>query len=138
MTPADLARLHAACFTVPRPWAAGEFAALLAHPGCLLLTEPEGFALLRVAGDEAELLTLAVAPASRRQGIGRRLLASACTAAAARGAQALLLEVAADNAAARALYAATGFAIAGRRPRYYRAPDGAVDALVLRKPLQAG
>ncbi|HEY0838393.1 MAG TPA: alanine acetyltransferase, partial [Azospirillum sp.] len=38
-----------------------------------------------------------------------------------------------DNAAARALYAAAGFATVGRRPGYYKRPDGRVAALVLRR-----
>ena len=66
MTPKALAQLHAACFTTPRPWAADEFAALLATPGILLLTADDGFLLGRVAAGEAELLTLAIDPALHR------------------------------------------------------------------------
>ncbi len=52
--------------------------------------------------------------------------------AAGAGAAVMLLEVAADNSAAAALYARAGFGQAGRRPRYY--PDG-TDALLLRVEL---
>jgi ribosomal-protein-alanine N-acetyltransferase len=52
-------------------------------------------------------------------------------AAAARGAVAMLLEVAEGNGGARALYAGLGFGAVGRRPRYY----GAEDALILRAAL---
>lgn len=137
MTPEALARLHARAFTgVPRPWGAAEFAALLAAPGVQLVTLEAGFALIRAVAGEAELLTIAVAPEARRRGRGRVLLAGAEARAAGAGASEMYLEVAADNAAARALYAAAGYAVAGQRRGYYRSAEGAsVDALVLRKAL---
>jgi ribosomal-protein-alanine N-acetyltransferase len=49
--------------------------------------------------------------------------------AAARGAAAILLEVATDNTTARALYASAGFVVIGRRPRYY---PGGGDAAIMR------
>ena len=131
--PEALASLHAACFTSPRPWSAAEFADLLAQPDTLLATAPNGFGLARVTLDEAELLTLAVAPDRRAQGLGTRLLADLMAQATARGATAMLLEVAADNAPARALYARSSFAQVGRRPGYY----AGTDALILRAPLPA-
>ena len=130
-TPEALARLHAAAFVSPRPWSAAEFATLLASPHSLLTVAPEGFALARVLAQEAELLTLAVAPGARRRGLGRALLEGCLAQAARRGAGAMFLEVAADNAAARALYARAGFAETGLRRGYY---DG-TDALVLRRDL---
>jgi ribosomal-protein-alanine N-acetyltransferase len=137
--PTALAALHAACFTAPRPWAADEFAALLADPATRIETEPDGFLLWRIAGPEAELLTLAVDPARRRAGIGRVLALRFLAAARNAGAVEAFLEVAADNDAARALYTATGFAEIGRRPRYYARPDGsALDAIVMRRTLDAG
>lgn len=136
MTPDALAALHGAAFTMPRPWTAGEFAALLADRTVFLVAEAEGFALGRVVLDEAELLTIAVAPGARRQGAGTRLMARWEAAAAARGAARAVLEVAADNAPARALYAARGFRPAGLRRGYYRRPDGLrIDALVLARSL---
>lgn len=138
MTPTAMAALHARCFTVPRPWAAAEFAALLAEATVFVVHAPAGFALGRVAADEVEVLTIAVAPEARRQGQGRDLMAAFTALAAARGALSAFLEVAADNAAAIALYHAAGFAVAGRRRGYYRLADGsAVDALVMAKSLAA-
>ena len=138
MTPAAMAALHARCFTVPRPWAAAEFAALLSEATVFAVHAPAGFALGRVAADEVELLTIAVAPEARRLGQGRDLMAAFTATAAARGARSAFLEVAADNAAAIALYHAAGFAVAGRRRGYYRFADGsAVDALVMAKSLAA-
>lgn len=136
--PADLARVHALCFTHPRPWAADEIVALLDSPGCFLVGDATAFALGRAVADEAELLTLAVHPGARRRGRGRALLDAFEAEARARGAAQALLEVAADNAAARTLYAAAGYAAAGRRPAYCTDPDGTpVDALILRKTLGA-
>jgi ribosomal-protein-alanine N-acetyltransferase len=134
MTPAALARLHALCFTTPRPWTVSEFETLLARPDVLLIAMSDGFALGRVAADEAEVLTVAVAPGARRQGLGQRLLSDLVAQAAARGAATVFLEVAADNDPARALYHAAGFAEVGRRPGYYRQSDGTrSDALLLRR-----
>lgn len=139
MTPEALARLHARAFTgAPRPWSAAEFATLLAAPGVHLVAGEAGFALIRVAAGEAELLTIAVAPDARRRGRGRALLAAAEARATAAGASEMFLEVAADNTAARTLYAAAGYAVAGQRRGYYQAVEGPpVDALVLRKALDA-
>ncbi len=138
MTPAELAALHRRCFTLPRPWDADEFAALLATPAAFLCCAPGGFALGRAAAGEAELLTLAVDPGQRRRGIGRGLLDRFETASIARGAQTAFLEVAATNNAARALYAAAGWQEAGLRRGYYRAPDGAAeDAVILTRTLAA-
>ncbi len=136
MTPHDLAKLHARCFETPRPWSETEFTNLLASSSVTLYSTVHGFLLGRIAGPEAELLTLAVDPKTRRAGDGTRLLAEFEADAGRRGATDVYLEVASDNAAARALYASTGYTEAGVRPGYYQRPDGTrVDALVLRKPL---
>ena len=134
MTPEALARLHAACFAVPRPWTAEEIASVLGSPGAALIALPGGFAIGRAAAGEAELLTLAVDPARRRRGIGAALLARFEARADALGAAEAVLEVAERNRAARALYAASAWREVGRRPGYYA--DGQ-DALVLRKALGA-
>lgn len=136
MTPDRLAALHAKCFETPRPWRANEFASLLAAKGVFLHTTDAGFVLGRVIIDETELLTLAVDPAHQRQGHGHALLAAFETDAASRKAKTAFLEVAEDNIAARALYRAAGYSESGRRPAYYRPPQGAkINAIILRKPL---
>jgi [ribosomal protein S18]-alanine N-acetyltransferase len=134
--PAALARLHAQCFTTPRPWSPAEFTELLKQPGVFTVIWPQGLALGRIAAGEAELLTLAVRPGSRRQGLGRRLLAEFLDEAAVRGAEAVFLEVAADNQPARRLYDSEGFTEVGRRRGYYCDPVGArLDAVILRRGL---
>jgi [ribosomal protein S18]-alanine N-acetyltransferase len=95
-------------------------------------------------GGDAEIMTLAISPRAQGQGVGRALLAALREVAELRGAGRLLLEVRADNDAARALYAAAGFEQIATRAGYYRSPPaapgasaGLVDALVLRLPLTA-
>jgi ribosomal-protein-alanine N-acetyltransferase len=130
-----LAALHAAAFPPAQAWGAAAIGLMLELRGSFGLWRPEaGFVLARVAADEAEILTLAVLPAARRQGLGAALMAAAMATARARGATAMFLEVAEANAAALALYRGLGFAEVGRRRRYYE--DGA-DALVLRRALDA-
>lgn len=137
MMPEALAELHSACFTTPRPWGAAEFRDLLARPDTMLLTEAGGFLLGSAVMDDAEVLTLAVDPAHRRQGNARRLLQRFHEAARTSGAQRCLLEVGEDNHGARALYADAGYRQIGRRRAYYRTPAGGdVDALVLERALR--
>lgn len=139
VSPPALAALHARCFTVPRPWTEAEIAALLQSPATVLVGDGEAFALGRVAADEAELLTIAVAPQLRRAGRGGALLSAFETAARSRGARHAFLEVAADNRPALALYRSHGYREVGRRPDYYAHPAGhPVDALVLRRDLCQG
>ncbi|MCX7288666.1 MAG: GNAT family N-acetyltransferase [Rhodobacterales bacterium] len=137
MTPSDLATLHARAFTTPRPWSEGEFSALLADPLAFLLVEGDaGFLLGRAVAGEAELLTLAVAPEARRRGLGQRLVSRFLYQARLRGAEVAFLEVAEDNAPARAVYSRAGFTESGRRRGYFRTPESrSVDALVLRRVL---
>ena len=135
-----LARLHGEAFDPE--WGRDEIVSLLAMPGAFGLLAldagaPVGFLIARVAAGEAEILSLGVAPPARRRGVGRMLL-DAALAAAAEGAERMFLEVAEDNAAARALYAAAAFRAVGRRPAYYRRPGVAnAPAVVLERALRA-
>lgn len=120
------------------PWSAEALEKILALPhsfGLLALTpvEPLGFLLAQAAADESEIINLAVAPAARRRGIGRSLLAEAMERARTGGARAMFLEVASDNEAARALYESVGFEQVGIRPDYYRiGPINYMDAFIFR------
>ena len=127
--PAPLAALHATCFG--DAWSAAAIADLLAGPGAFAIHCQDGFVLARIAGGEAEILTLAVAPHARGKGLGRVLLQAAIGRAEEQGAHAMFLEVGADNPHALALYAGLGFAKVGLRKAYYTSGD----ALVLRLPL---
>lgn len=132
--PHTLAALHAEAFA--SPWSGIEFADLLSHTGVFVFAEPDGFILIRVVLDEAEILTLAVRPSARRTGLGRRLVEQGAVAASRAGASRLLLEVSEDNLAARALYDRSEFTQIGRRKAYYAAADGSrTDALVMSRDL---
>ena len=95
-----------------------------------------GYAGLDVAGDVADVMTVATAPAHQRKGIGRLLLDDLVRRAAGHGCEALLLEVRADNDAARKLYERNGFEVISVRRRYYQPGD--VDAIVMRRLLTDG
>ena len=127
---AALAKLHAACFA--KAWDARTLADLLAQPPVFAVGTAQGFILARATGGEAEILTLAVLPAARRQGLGTELVRAAAIRAEALQAETLFLEVGQDNAPARGLYERLGFSKVGTRKAYY---DGAEDALILRASL---
>jgi [ribosomal protein S18]-alanine N-acetyltransferase len=132
MTLDEMAAIHAACFTTPRPWSATELAETLANPHSFLLTEPQGFLIGRVVAGEAELITLAVDPTARQRGTGGRLVDAFLVEAAVRGGESAFLEVAATNLPAQSLYARKGFQPGGKRRGYYQTPDGQrLDAIVL-------
>ncbi|MBX9752399.1 MAG: GNAT family N-acetyltransferase [Roseococcus sp.] len=114
-----LAAIHAAAFPPGTAWRAATFTTLLRMEGVIGLQAPGGFILARRVLDEAEILTLAVHPEHRQQGIGQALVETAALAVAAAGAKVMFLEVAEDNAPAMALYAQAGFSRAGLRRDYY-------------------
>ncbi|MCB2067621.1 MAG: GNAT family N-acetyltransferase [Erythrobacter sp.] len=94
-----------------------------------------GFALTRQAADEEEVLLIAVRPAFRERGVGKRLMAEVTQAALARGVTRLFLEMRQDNPAEH-LYRACGFAEIGRRKGYYRgAVGGPLDAITFGKTI---
>ncbi|MGE0151891.1 MAG: ribosomal protein S18-alanine N-acetyltransferase [Reyranellaceae bacterium] len=141
---ADAEALHRASFPAAwdRPWSRQSFAEMLAMPGTFGLMARDagnaalGLIVVRAAADEAEILTIAVAPALRRQGIGAALIAAARTEARGRGARRLHLEVAEDNFAARKLYAGLGFAAVGKRAGYYaRGSLGSAAAILMAQPV---
>jgi ribosomal-protein-alanine N-acetyltransferase len=136
-----LAQMHALCFPEDR-WNEKALADLLSMAGASghLVEEveeqrPLGFILDLILAGEAEILTLAVAPSCRRQGIGRALLADLFERAWRGGARSIGLEVAADNRAARLLYESAGFTPTGRRRGYYRRQGTGIDALLFRRAL---
>jgi [ribosomal protein S18]-alanine N-acetyltransferase len=91
-----------------------------------------GFILSRMAGGEAEILSVAIAPARRGRGFARPLLDLHLRRLAGLGARAVFLEVDARNAPACRLYRRAGFYEVGARQGYYQ---GVAAALVLRRDL---
>lgn len=92
-----------------------------------------GYGGIDCAGATADIMTIAVDPEQQGHGLGRRLLTQLTDEARGAGADALLLEVRADNEPARNLYLRAGFEHIQTRRNYYR-PDN-VDAHILRKKL---
>lgn len=130
-----LAAIHAASFPPGAVWNAETFTSLLALDGSFALrVGEEGFILARQTLDEAEILTLAVAPAARRGGIGAALVATALATVCAAGAKAMFLEVDEANEAAIGLYVAAGFTRIGLRRDYY---GPGAHALAMRRDLSA-
>ena len=121
------------------PWSDKAFREALGHPAVYFacarsgVGDVVGYVVAWFAADEGEIANLAVAPEGWGSGIGRRLLEAALSAAAARGAAAVYLEVRDSNDRARRLYRSSGFVEIGRRRRYYRRPSE--DAIVLRRTL---
>jgi [ribosomal protein S18]-alanine N-acetyltransferase len=135
----ELAELHAASFR--RGWSDSEFARLLRDQNVVAHRATvagviAAFILSRRAGDEAEILSIAVAASHRGRGFARRLLDLHLRWLAGLGVRAVLLEVDEDNAPARRLYARAGFHPVGRREGYYSRPESTpASALVLRRDL---
>src|SRR5262245_6019456 len=126
----ELARLAAA--VLPEAWSAEGFAATLGKESARArIAESDGglvgFALAQRAADQAEILTVAVAPAQQRRGLGRRLVEARLAELRAEGVARAQLEVRASNAAALALYRSLGFRESRRRPRYYRDGEDALE-----------
>ena len=92
-----------------------------------------GYASVMATADLADLQRIAVRPDRRGRGSGRRLLDEALRVAALGGADRMLLEVAADNETAIALYGSAGFGEISRRVGYY---GQGRDALVMARTLE--
>jgi [ribosomal protein S18]-alanine N-acetyltransferase len=141
----DLVAIHADAFS--RSWSADDFAALIAdHTVFALALRRQswlrrrrmiGFALLRAVAGEAEILTVAVAPAVRGRGLGRLLVEEALRRLYREGIAACFLEVDQANEPAMRLYRSLGFEVIGERKGYYQASGpGGGTALVMRVQLR--
>ena len=136
----ELARIHAKGFY--RGWPREEFIGFLTEPSTPLYVACDakrriaGFALIRHAADEAELLTIAVDPKWRGKKVGQALLRAAFEDLLLTPARRMFLEVDEQNAAAIRLYTGQGFVRVGTRNGYYPRPDGsAATALVMARDL---
>ncbi|QMT33500.1 ribosomal protein S18-alanine N-acetyltransferase [Conchiformibius steedae DSM 2580] len=112
-------------------WTAAQFADSLNAPHTQIwLAEQDGqtvgLAVWQTVCGETELHLIVTDPAWRRRGLASRLLAKLLDETAAQGGNRVLLEVAAGNAAAQALYYAHGFVVMGRRTQYYADGEDAV------------
>jgi [ribosomal protein S18]-alanine N-acetyltransferase len=136
--PADataIAAVHKASFQ--RGWGEEEIYRLLIEKNiiahrAMIGRAMAGFILSRLAAGEAEILSVAIAPAWRKRRLARPLLDLHLRRLAGLGVRTVFLEVDKNNAPARALYKRAGFVEVGQRQGYYQ--SGAA-ALVLRRDL---
>lgn len=131
----EIAGLHGKSFA--RGWSTSEIAALATQNTTMILVAKQvgarngrlaGFNIVRSADGEAEILSIAVDPKDRRNGVADMLMREAILRLRAEGQEALLLEVDENNKAAVKLYEKFGFETVGNRPAYYAPrdlPDGA-------------
>ncbi len=127
----DLAALHAESFS--HSWSEEEFADMLRTAGTKAFVHECGFGLIRLVADEAELLTIAVRPEARGQGVGKALLEAMLNYLAEQKAELFFLEVRESNQAAIRLYEKAGFSQVAQRKNYYTHEDGTQEtAFVMR------
>ena len=130
-----MSQLHMRCFD--DPWSAISFRGLLLDTSVLTLgVELDGdlvaFVMAQTIAGESDILTVATAPEHRRKGLGATLIGALINRLGERGVSRITLDVAEDNAPARALYRDFGFTEDGRRPRYYTTGrDVPVDAVLM-------
>ncbi len=131
----EMARLHAQSFS--SGWPEADMVEHCESDIVLGVGALDGFIIIRVSGDQAEILTILIDQKKRQRGLAGQLLSQGLAAAKDQGAEIIFLEVAEDNPAAIALYKTSGFEQFGKRPAYYRREGGRVAALTFRKKLDA-
>ncbi len=133
-----LARIHQRGFF--HGWKENEFSSYLARPDQTPIyvasdkkNRVAGFMVLRLAKEEAELLTIMVEPKWQGKGVGKALLRAGFDDLLASETRAMFLEVDSNNEAAISLYRGFGFKQIGARPGYYSLKDGGkATAIVMR------
>ncbi len=138
-----IAEIHADSFK--HAWDAEELARMMAQDSTVVLVarrsspygtrSPIGFLILRIAADEAEVITIAVQPRQRGRGIGKKLMEAGLFRLYSDRCKSLCLEVDSANDSAILLYRSLGFKEVGQRKGYYGNSDGDGTALVMRVDL---
>ena len=126
-----LAEIHRESF--PMYWDVSAFNDFFSVAGTkALMIGDEAMIVYRLSGEQADIITLAVRPHSRRRGHGRALVQAALDKLGQSGAEQVFLDVEDGNLPAIKLYEALDFAYVRRRKLYYRQKDGSyTDALVM-------
>lgn len=127
-----VAELESLCFS--EPWSAHALELLLSDTQAVgFVCEQDGtvaaYGGMLITPFDGQITNVAVHPNARRQGLGTAILLSLLEEAARRNLESVSLEVRVSNTAAIALYERFGFAVAGKRKDFYRAP--VEDALVM-------
>lgn len=138
---AEMADLHAVVFPASEAWPIKAFKDLVAQhatmaAGLVIDGDLQAMLVAQFVAGEAEILTLATAPAARRCGFAGKLLSDVEQRLRPRGLTKWLLDVAADNVGAIAFYEKHGFQVDGRRSNYYNRLEGQrIDAILMSKPV---
>jgi ribosomal-protein-alanine N-acetyltransferase len=126
-------RLEAEGFGPDERWSERSWSGELLGEGRTVLlargAQPAGVIALSTVGEVADLHRVVVAPASRRQGLGLRMVRAGLLAVRQLGARVVMLEVEYANLGAIALYQRLGFEQVRVRRDYY---GSGRDALILR------
>ncbi|MTI44676.1 ribosomal-protein-alanine N-acetyltransferase [Roseibium hamelinense] len=140
----DIAEIHRKSF--PHGWEPDELARMMNQEGTSILVARRsspygtqsclGFLITRVAGDEAEVITIAIDPRHRGRGIAKKLMQDGMFRLYGERCASLFLEVDSSNEPALLLYRSLGFRQVGERKGYYRGSAGDGTALVMRVDLR--
>ncbi len=124
-----IVELHKQCFP-DKPWSESDFMELK-KSGCEIVASENGFIVWRVVADQAEIITIGVAPNARRSGIAESMILLMEQELKKQSVVNVFLEVSEANCPAKKLYEKLGFLVVGKRPKYY---DG-TDAIIMSKTL---
>lgn len=127
-----LAQLEQMCFS--HPWSRQALGEEFSNPAAVFLVAVEedtvlGYAGMHVVYGEGYIDNIAVFPAARRKGVGRRLIEALVDWMEHHEGVFLTLEVRPSNEAAVLLYQSVGFREVGRRKGFYQDPEE--DALLM-------
>ena len=128
----DVLKLEKLCFSVP--WTEGQLLSEIeSEYGCIFVSyeceRPCGYAIMHMAGDQAELYRIATDPDKRGRGIADELMKTGIAWAIEQSAESIFLEVRAGNFPAISLYRKHGFENIGMRKKYYT--DPVEDAVIM-------
>ena len=131
MTPVAFAALMECAYTQMRPWSEEAVRLTLERPTIHFLSRPNGGLIAQIVAEECEILAIATHPDAQRKGVASDLLSELTDLAKSQNVERIFLDVAVQNAPARAFYAAKGFAEIGTRRAYYTLRDGSKDDALL-------
>jgi ribosomal-protein-alanine N-acetyltransferase len=119
-----IVELHKQCFP-DHPWSESDFMDLK-KSGCEIVASDNGFIVWRTTADQAEIITIGVAPEMRRSGIAESMILLMEQELKKQSVVNIFLEVSEVNYSAKKLYEKLGFNVVGKRPKYYNGTDAII------------
>lgn len=124
----------------PVPWSKSFFRRVLRRGASCWVLERDGeifgFGIISFADSWAHIMNMAVAPAYRRRGLGRRMMLHLLRVAKQHGCRRVSLEVRPTNQAAVSLYRQLRFRFRAIHKHYYPTRGRRQDALILARSLR--